>query len=155
MAESNEDTPQPMKLSYARSAPKARWVLLGEHENLEAQVAQAKLQSKGIPCHLSDQNTALIYSAMIGSDVHLQVLDRDLERARAVLDEIRNARPKNPRDEAHRDDDWRCSKCRSKRVSRVPLSPPVLVLSLLLLGLPLLFIKRHKRCKHCRHTWSA
>jgi hypothetical protein len=155
MAESNENEPQPLKLSYAASASEARWVTLGKYIPLEAQLLQAKLRSEGIPCNLADQNMAQMYSGLIGIDVRVEVLADDLERARAILEEARAAREKNAGDEPYLDEDWRCSKCRSRNVSHVPLSGPMLVLTLLLLGLPLMFITRQKRCADCGHTWQA
>ncbi len=157
MAESSEDqVPQPVKLTYASSStPEARWVLLGKYVPLEAQLIQAKLQAEGIPCNLADQNMAQMYSALIGIDVRLEVLDHDLERARAILEEARAARATDGEDDPYLDEDWRCSKCRSRNVGYVPLGNLLFGLSLLMLGLPLMFIKRYKRCKDCGNTWPA
>ena len=155
MPESAE--PNPLNpLDYAsRSTPEARWVLLGKYIPLEAHLIAAKLQGEGIPVNLADQNMAQMYSAMIGIDVRVEVLDHDLERARAILEEVRAARTKEAEDQPYLDEDWRCSKCRSRNVTYVPLSPPMLILTLLLLGLPLMFIKRHKHCGDCGHIWPA
>jgi hypothetical protein len=157
MSERSDPTSKPLQsLTYAsRNTPEARWVMLGKYIPLEAQLVQAKLQSEGIPCNLADQHTAQIYSALIGIDVRLEVLDHDLERARAILEEVRAARVKDAEDDPYLDEDWRCSKCRSRNVVYVPLSPPMLILSLLLLGLPLLFVKRFKKCADCGHTWPV
>lgn len=155
MAESDDHVPQPLKLNYAATASEARWVKLGKYVPLEAQLIAAKLQSEGIPCNLADQNTAQIYSSLIGIDVRLEVLEHDLERAQAILEEVRVARAKNAEEEPYLEEEWRCSKCRSRNVSNVPLDPVLMVLSLLLLGLPLLFMNRSKRCGDCGHTWPA
>jgi hypothetical protein len=154
MDESNDNGPQPLKLSYAATASEARWVTLGKYIPLEAQLIQVKLRGEGIPCNLADQNMAQMYSGLIGIDVRVEVLSDDLERARAILEEARVAREKNAQEEPYLDEDWRCSKCRSKNVSHVPLSPPMVVLTLLLLGLPLLFITRYRICHDCGHTWQ-
>ena len=154
MAES-QDNDQPVKLSYAATASEARWVTLGKYIPLEAQLLQAKLRGEGIPCNLADQNMAQMYSGLIGIDVRVEVLSDDLERARAILEEARSARERGAGDEPYLDEDWRCSKCRSRNVGYVPLGNLLYGLSLLMLGLPLLFIKRHKRCKDCGHTWPA
>jgi hypothetical protein len=129
-------------------------VLLGKYIPLEAQLVQAKLQGEGIPVNLADQNMAQLYSGLIAIDVRLEVLDHDLGRARAILDEVRAARAKDQEDEPYLDEDWRCSKCRSRNVGYVSLSFPMLVLTLLLMGLPLMFIPRQKRCGDCGHTWT-
>ena len=152
MGDSDDQAPQPLKLSYAGTASEARWVTLGKYIPLEAQLIAAKLRSEGIPCNLADQHTAQIYSAMIGIDVRLEVFEHDLERARAILEQ---ARAKHAEGEDYLDEDWRCGKCRSRNVQHIPLSPPMLVLTLLLLGLPLMFITRPKRCADCGHTWTT
>ena len=155
MAESDDHGPQPVKLSYAGTASEARWVTLGKYIPLEAQLIQAKLRGEGIPCNLADQNMAQMYSALIGIDVRVEVLSDDLERAQAILEEARSARQKDAGDEPYLDEDWRCSKCRSRHVGYVPLGNLLFGVTLLTVGLPLLFIKRYKRCKDCGHTWPA
>jgi hypothetical protein len=155
MADPSDPTSEPVKLSYATPGTESRWVTLGKYIPLEAQLIRIKLQSEGIPCNLADQNTAQGYSELIGIDVRVEVLAHDLERAREILEEVRKARTKDAHDESYLDEDWRCSKCRSRNVGYVSLSPPMLVLSLLLLGLPLMFIHRSKRCGDCGHTWPA
>jgi hypothetical protein len=130
-------------------------VTLGKFIPLEAQLVAAKLQSENIPCNLADQNMAQIYSSLIGLDVRVEVLAHDLERARAILDAVQAARTKDAQNEPYLDEPWRCSKCRSRNVGSVPLSLPRLILTLVLLGLPLLFIQRQKRCADCGHIWPA
>ncbi len=148
--------PSPIKpLSYAMPGSETRWVTLGKFVPLEAQLVATKLRGEGIPCNLADQNMAQLYSGLIGIDVRVEVLAHDLERARAILDAAKAARMKDAPDEPYLDEDWRCSKCRSKNVNAVPLSVPLWIFSLTLLGLPLLFIPREKRCNDCGHTWPA
>ena len=153
MADSNDDVSQPLKLTYAAQVSEARWVTLAKYVPLEAQLIAAKLQSEGIPCNLANKHTAEVYSGMMPFDVRLEVLDHDLERAKSILQEVRCSREKNAREEPYLDEDWRCAKCRSRNVSHVSLGPAMLILTLLLLGLPLLFITRYKRCQDCGHTW--
>src|SRR5881394_1379025 len=130
MPDPEDSTSQPVSLAYASSStPEPRWVLLGKFIPLEAQLIQAKLQGEGIPCNLADQNAAQIYSGILGIDVRLEVLDHDLERARAILDEAHAARRRNAEGEEYLEEDWRCSHCRSRDVGYVPLSKPLLALS--------------------------
>jgi hypothetical protein len=155
MAESSDEVPKPLKLTYADRGSESRWVTLGKFIPLEAQLVAAKLHSEGIPTNLADQNMAQLYSAVIGMDVRVEVLAHDLDHARAVLEEVRATRIKVAQDEPYLEEDWRCSKCRSRLVSFVPLSPGMLILTVLLLGVPLLFITGRKRCANCGHTWQA
>ena len=142
-------------MSYARPGSESRWVTLGKVIPLEAQLVAAKLHSEGIPTNLADQNMAQMYSAMIGMDVRVEVIAHDLEHARGVLEKVRATRMKDAAEEPYLEEDWRCSKCRSRLVNYAPLSAPMLILTLMLLGLPLMFIKRYKRCTSCGHTWLA
>jgi hypothetical protein len=98
---------------------------------------------------------ANMYSAIIGLDVRLEVLSHDLDRARELLESVRTHRAKDAEDEPYLEEAWRCSKCRGRNVGYVPLGPTLGVLTLLLLGLPLLFIPRRKLCTDCSHTWPA
>jgi hypothetical protein len=149
------DPQSPEPLTYSTTSTEARWVTLGKFHPLEAELAAGKLRSENIPCNLADQNMASMYSAIIGIDVRLEVLSHDLDRARALLESVRAQCAKDAEDEPYLEEDWRCSKCRGRNVGYVPLTNILHLLSLVLLGLPLLFIPRHKLCKDCSHTWPA
>ena len=153
--EQDDSSSQPLKLTYALPGNEARWVTLGKFVPLEAQLVAAKLHSEGVPTNLADQNMAQMYSALIGMDVRVEVLDHDLEHARSVLEEVRATRARGAAEEPYLEEDWRCAKCRSRLVNYAPLSPAMLVLTLLFLGLPLMFINRQKQCSNCGHTWAA
>jgi hypothetical protein len=63
-----------------------------------------------------------------------------------------------PQDNAHEHylyEPWRCGRCHKRNVGYRPLGPRLLYLSLLFLGLPLLFIPCRKLCRDCGHTWPA
>src|ERR1051325_3815906 len=151
--------PKPMEpmnpLTYASRGSESRWVTLGKFKPLEADLVQVKLQSEGIPCNLADQNMAQIYSGVIGLDVRVEVLADQLDQAREVLEAVREERVKNAQRDPYLDEPWQCSHCRGRNIGYVPLSPPMQMLSVLLIGLPLLFISRKKRCNDCGHTWTA
>src|SRR5882762_5105521 len=110
-------------LAYANRSSEARWVTLGKFRPLEAQLAQAKLQSEGIPCNLANQNSAAMYADILGIDVRLEVLTDDVDRARANLDQVRAARAKDA--EPYLDEDWRCARCRGRDVKYAPLGIPM------------------------------
>jgi hypothetical protein len=57
-------------------------------------------------------------------------------------------------DDGYVDEEWRCPNCHRKEIDLVPLSPLWVVLALALLGLPLLFVPRQKRCRVCGHIWK-
>ncbi len=138
--------------NYRTAIPTA-WTTVGAFRPMEAQLALAKLQSEGIPCTLADEHVAnMAYPLII--DVKLQVMPDDLERAAALLKK-RTPLPDVDPDEDYLDEAWRCGRCRSTNVGYVPLSVELRLLSLLLLGLPLLFIRRVKICQDCHHSWPA
>ena len=153
--EQDESSSQPLKLTYALPGSEGRWVTLGKFIPLEAQLVAAKLHSEGIPTNLADQNMAQMYSALIGIDVRVEVLAQDMDHARSVLEEVRATRAKDAAQEPYFDEDWRCAKCRSRLVDYAPLRTVTLVVTLVLLGLPLLFITRQKQCSNCGHSWPA
>jgi rubredoxin len=51
------------------------------------------------------------------------------------------------------DEDWRCPKCHRTDVELVPLRRRLAMLSILLLGVPLLLARRTLRCRNCGHEW--
>ncbi|HEV8606902.1 MAG TPA: hypothetical protein VGQ99_16280 [Tepidisphaeraceae bacterium] len=145
------ETAGPVIPNY-RTAIGTAWVTLGRYRLIEAQLALAKLQSEGIPCTLADINAAAM-NIPHHTDVKLQVMPDDLERATTILKQ-RTPLPAGDEDEEYFEEPWRCSHCRKTNIGYVPLVPHLLYLSLLLLGLPLLFISRRKRCNDCGHTWA-
>ncbi len=76
-----------------QQSKKQEFVTLGAFEYVaDVQIIKGKLESEGIPVFLRDEHTLnadpLISSAIGG--VKLQVYARDVEKARAIYDEVRN-----------------------------------------------------------------
>lgn len=122
---------------------------IGQFTPFEAQLAQAKLQSEGIRCALGNENSAN-FNVPLMIDVELQVLGDDVDRAKTVLDSVKNKRALH--DEIVTE---HCPKCYRSNVEAVGFSVPFKILSMLFLGLPLLLAYRFKRCNDCGHRWRV
>jgi hypothetical protein len=124
----------------------------------EAGLAQSRLAFEGIRSYLDNENliaaNPLLANATGG--VKLKVSAEDLERAREVLETPPSLDKEDlDEDDGYTDEAWRCPKCHHKRVELSRLPPGLFWPSLLLLGVPLLFIKRTKHCLDCGHHWQA
>jgi hypothetical protein len=128
----------------------------------EAELAASHLEAAGIHARIADRNTlgmhALLSVAMGG--VRVFVPAEDLEAARDVLSQdqrivdVPGAGPY--RGGTTRDSDEACSHCGSTDIEHPPPRRVAWwgVLSVLLLGIPLLFVRR-SRCRNCGAHWRA
>jgi hypothetical protein len=132
-------------------------------EPLEANLMRSKLLSEEIECILLDENLISVqpfYSNAIGG-IKLQVHEDDAVRAKEILDES-NKQPlhivqktedaNNPK--THQSTKLHCPECNSTEVYYERLSNSELVLCILLLGIPLLFIKGKYHCYNCGNKWK-
>ena len=113
----------------------------------EADLLCMKLGACGIGTFVPDQSTAVaqpLYGNAIGG-IRVQVDEADLERAREVLAD----------DAPHESRGmFECPECRSDSVEYERVSRRFAFLSLLLLGIPLLWVKKECRCTSCGHRWK-
>ena len=131
-------------------------------EPFEANLMRSKLLSEGIECILLDENTISVqpfYSIAIGG-IKLQVNENDRARAMEILKEssptplhivhVAESKPhrKNHGKTIH------CPECNSTSVYYERLTNGELVLCVLLLGIPLLFIKGKYHCYNCGKKWG-
>ena len=93
---------------------------------MEAELARSKLASAGI---VSDVHRFSRYRALASGGYLLKVAPNDAGRARMILGMA------------------------SVNVEAAPLSTPVFLLSVVMLGLPFLFIPRNWSCRKCEHRW--
>jgi len=120
---------------------------------MEAELARSKLASVGIE---SGVHRFSRYRALASGGYQLKVAVADLARAHAVLNKV--VQTAIDMDEyASSDDDTyaRCPTCRSVNVEARPLSTPVCLLSIILLGIPFLFISRDWSCRKCGYSWRT
>jgi hypothetical protein len=132
-------------------------------EPLEANLMRSKLLSEDMECILLDENLISVqpfYSNAIGG-IKLQVHEDDAVRAKAIIDEsnkpplhIVHKSEENIHHKAHKTIKLHCPECHSTEVYYERLSNSELVLCILLLGIPLLFIKGKYHCYNCGNRWK-
>ena|SRR5688572_11258606 len=145
----------------------ARWVSVSSYDHpAEAHIARQKMESEGIDAYLDNENlvaTDFLLSNATGG-IKLMVREPDVSAAEAVLrskgtaelaiEEGRDIGDGGEGDDdSYCDEDWRCPKCHRTDVDLVPLRRRLAMLSLLLLGVPLLLASRRLRCRNCGHEW--
>ena len=113
----------------------------------EADLLCMKLEAAGIKTFIPDQSTASIqplYSGAIGG-IRIQIVEQDLAKAREIL-----AAKLEPTDKGI----FQCPECGANAINYQRVSTRFAFLSLLLLGIPLLWFKRTCTCKSCHHKWK-
>jgi len=142
---------------------------------LEADLAKIRLDAAGILSFVQDQTTAGMqaFFVMGHESVRLQVRTEDAQEAIKVISEDtdedffkenefepepvaepeaeREKQPHIPESSAR---EKICPECGSDRVeSAYNLSFSRFLLSVLMLGIPLLFFRRQNHCSRCGHSW--
>jgi len=114
----------------------------------EAHLLRMRLEALGIEAFIQDENLIqidLLLSNAIGG-VRVQVADEDEQAVRELLKEDTGIPAEA--------DALRCPKCGSTSIETEQFSKRLAFLSLLLLGIPLLLMRRRLRCNACLHTWK-
>ena len=117
----------------------------------EAYVAKGLLETEGIWAFIADEytiTTSWPYSRAL-KGVKLQVRESDLEAAQRIL----GLNAEKPEEEAEVPEEERCPLCGSTNIQYRRFSSRWVFLSWLLLGFPLLFLKKRWVCNHCGHEW--
>ena len=115
----------PPTLSYAAPPGPANYKTLRRMPSFEANLAASKLEAAGIHCFIADEHVSAAHPLAF-SEVRLQVLEEELERADEIL-----KTPSAPASSDEADDDdyveeaYRCPKCHTKAVDLLPVSPGV------------------------------
>ena len=114
----------------------------------KAHLARMKLDMEEIECFLQDEYIVAIHSLydnLVGG-VKLQVRESDVPRAREIL-QLHIPAPAP-------EEELACPKCGSTDINTDKFSRRLVFLSILLLGIPLPFIRRNRRCRACGHRWK-
>ncbi len=115
----------------------------------EVNALRMKLAAEGIEIFIPDEFTVYTHPFLAGNSIggiRVQVEEKDYERAREIL-----AIPVPP----HRPDRFQCPACHSDAVEYEGYSRRADFISILLLGLPLLWRKHHCNCTACRYRWKT
>ncbi len=113
----------------------------------EADALCALLEANGIKTFVPDQNTVTvnpIYANAIGG-IRIQVAGTDVTRARNILEERQSAATKGI---------FKCPKCGSGVVQYQNISKRFAFFTILLIGIPLFWLKRQYICENCGYKWK-
>jgi predicted Zn-ribbon and HTH transcriptional regulator len=130
------------------------WVTVATFwQSPEAHIARLKLESEAIDCAIVDENlvaTDWLFANAVGG-IKLQVPLEQAPRARQLL----QAKPDVAADsgEPMFDGQQRCPRCGSDDLFTPRFSRRVAFLCILLLGLPIPFLSRNRRCGQCGFEW--
>jgi len=114
---------------------------------IEADMIVARLDAEGVKAFIPDEGMVQInpiYANAIGG-IRVQVDEPDLDRAREILKE---GLPLVDKGIAP------CPLCGSGNVHYERISRRLAFASLLLIGIPLLWIKHRWKCEDCGHKWK-
>ena len=118
----------------------------------KAYLVKGRLEQDGITASVRRGSR---YQAMGGSGWVVSVKQEHVEKARKILN---STNPEIDMDEYVDKDSKayrRCPKCRSVMLEKRPLARFQRIVALVTLGLGILFIRKHFRCRKCGHTWDA
>jgi hypothetical protein len=120
----------------------------------EANMFRSKLESEGIECFIDDENIGsmnFLYGSAVGG-VKLKVRKSDYDKARKVLEE--SGQTIVEVEEEQNDDNPACPSCGSRNTEYAQVQRKFNVLSILLLGFPILFPGHGYKCNDCNHEWE-
>jgi len=131
----------------------------------EAHLAKGVLESEDIDVQIKDEMTAQVnnfYSTAIGG-VKLLVQEKDAERAYNVLKEAGYIKEEEKKENVKvstletfsKEYAQQCPYCQSDNVIKQKTPGYIVLFSILLLGLPLPFMKKTYYCFDCRKEWRV
>ena len=126
-------------------------------EVLQAQMCRATLAAGGVRAFVADEHASTLNPHYMGAanGIRVQVRGVDVPRALEILKHAATPAEgeEDAGDEDHEHDDGpRCPRCEA-RYSYFEWSPGQVLLLVLLLGLPLLFLRKGWHCRRCDHRF--
>ncbi len=121
----------------------------------EAHILKTKLESEGIWSYVADEAIVTmnwLYSNAVGG-VKLKVREPDVDRALEILG-IALEDGEHFEDELDDQELLSCPNCGSHYIRYEKYATRVIFASWLLLGFPLVFLKRKWKCEECGHVWK-
>jgi len=127
-------------------------ITVASFDNIEqAELLKGQLEHAGIQAFLADAAVVTLnwmYSNAVGG-VKVQIHEDDLERAKALLQELDGSADGTVPLSEHE-----CPDCGSTKVEFRKISKSFFMLSLLVLGIPLAFYRPRCHCLACGKTWK-
>lgn len=120
----------------------------------QAHLAKARLEAEGIPAFIRDEHlvsmNAFLSPALGG--VRVQVPEEFVAQAKEIIftdhsDELSQVFEKDP--------PILCPKCDSESTFLLLGEPVIAIISFLLAGLPLIFLRNKQKCNTCGHLFKA
>ena len=123
---------------------------------VEAHLCKTRLESEGIECFLAGEY--LSYFRHLSGEsrgIEVQVRESDADRATEIL--RREPIENGSAEDAGIKEVYGpcCPRCGSPDIICEKQSPALIFMSLPLLGIPLLFVRKRWNCHACGHTWKA
>ena len=118
----------------------------------EAHLAMSLLASAGIKANVHRFSR---YRAIAGGGYLVKVSPKDIGRARSILKKTDRETDMDEYISSDDDSYTRCPKCNTVNVDAEPLAGARFWLTVLLIGIPLLFMKRKHTCRKCGYEWVA
>ncbi len=111
----------------------------------ELALDRAKLESDGIVCFVQDELTVQVHNFLSNAvgGIKLQVLEQDVNRAKAILADSNNLIEDYPESKI------KCSKCRSGNVTGKGLNGKISMVILMITGLPIPIFSSKYHCFDC------
>jgi len=110
------------EIAGRRSGDPLHLVTLITVDIMEAQLACAKLEAEGIPAFVIDQHASVVHPLLF-RNAQLQVAERDLVRAKEILDRPAAVDPEDHDEDAgYVEENFRCPRCHRKAVELMPLA---------------------------------
>ncbi|MEQ8908592.1 MAG: DUF2007 domain-containing protein [Vicingaceae bacterium] len=111
----------------------------------EMAIDRSKLEANNIPCFVKDEMTAQVHNFLSNAigGVKLQVLEKDLEEAKAILADSEQLLAD------YSDSPIKCTHCQSGNVSGKGLNGKISLFILMLTGLPIPIFSSKLKCFDC------
>lgn len=124
---------------------------------IAARIIVSRLEAEGIDCFLQDELTVQTnwYLSNAVGGVKLFVKEEQVANALQLIKEGGYGDQFDENLLLDENEHVNCPKCGSDKIHRRELNKTAIGLSLLLFGLPLIFISKKYECENCGHTWPA
>jgi DNA-directed RNA polymerase subunit RPC12/RpoP len=131
-----------------------------ENDLTSAYIIKGLLEEHDIECFIANENITTanpLYMNAVGG-LRIQILENDIEVAEDILANYRRdmlaADTEKEMPLEDNETKVRCPKCGSDDVRKEDVSAMAFVFSILLLGIPIPFLKRKYHCFNCQNEWK-
>ncbi|MBU1260166.1 MAG: DUF2007 domain-containing protein [Planctomycetes bacterium] len=118
----------------------------------KAEITKIALEAEGIDCFLSGENFVATYWLYANADggIKLYIKESDKQKALEILKSINRCENADT-DQSY---DLKCPKCNGTDIDYEKYSRWAFFFSMVLLRLPITFLRRKYKCSACGHKWK-